>query len=528
MPDLSLRAYHRKIESWIEEDKIDKAISQIACLLREFPKDLQSWRCLSKALLQKQDFVNADQVFDIILRVDPDDFISHIGKSMAAEIHGEMDVAIEHMRRAFEVQPSNEGLQNELKRLIIKNDGVEPTKVRLTRGALIKMYLRGSLYEQAIAEALIGVRENSHRSDYQLALAEAYEKTGDYTKSAETCVSILKELPYCQKANEILHSILSMSSTDDIPQTYRQRLIALDPYYAYVTESTSSILDVPDIAVMIEDQSEQIPEAVNIEKIIEESWNRETTINKEFVASDWQNIIDKALGGTHLGVDFELGEYEEVSEAEMNKTNKEDSPKPHSRRESFLEKLRSSSRKEEESRIPEWIFDQDDELIQFPQENEPDLTTGQDVLADTPDSEVEQGLLEDTFTPVFIEPTGLKSESEWISEAGHDKGDLKETITKPLEDTQEIQVVDNQPAFMLDIVEKAVVGENYQYAVATLRKLINQGNHIDEVVSRVEMIVQDHPESSDLLIFLGELYTRQGKRAEALVVYKRAQKNILL
>jgi cytochrome c-type biogenesis protein CcmH/NrfG len=41
-------------------------------------------------------------------------------------------------------------------------------------------------------------------------------------------------------------------------------------------------------------------------------------------------------------------------------------------------------------------------------------------------------------------------------------------------------------------------------------------------------MVQDHPECSDLLIFLGELYTRLGKREEALAAYKKAQKNILL
>ena len=527
MPDLSLRAYHQKIERWIEEDKIDKAISQIAYLLREFPKEIQTWRCLSKALLQKQDFGNADQVFDIILRVDPDDFVSHIGKSMAAENRGDMAVAVEHMRRAFEAQPSNEGLQNELKRLIIKNDGVEPTKIRLTRGALIKMYLRGSLYEQAIAEALIGFRENSQRVDYKLALAESYEKTGDYAKSAEICVDILKDLPYCQKSNEILHSILSMATSEEIPQTYRQRLIELDPYYAYVTETTNSILDVPDIAVMIEDQSEQSPEMVNIEAIIDESWGYENGKNKEFVASDWQNIIDKALGGTQPNVNFELGDYEEVSEAEMNKIENEESLQPHSRKESFLEKLRSSSRREAESRIPEWVFDQDDELVQLPQENETDLTSDQGDAAVS--LEYVQGLNEEAFTPVYIEPTGLQeSDSEWISDTVHDTVDREEAPSNLLEDTQEIQLVDNQPSNMLDIAEKAVVGENYHYAVETLRQLINQGDHIEDVVRRVEIMVQDHPECSDLLIFLGELYTRLGKREEALAAYKKAQKNILL
>jgi tetratricopeptide (TPR) repeat protein len=110
----------------------------------------------------------------------------------------------------------------------------------------------------------------------------------------------------------------------------------------------------------------------------------------------------------------------------------------------------------------------------------------------------------------------------------HDTVDREEAPSNPLEDTQEIQLVDNQPSNMLDIAEKAVVGENYHYAIETLRQLINQGDHIEDVVRRVEIMVQDHPECSDLLIFLGELYTRLGKREEALAAYKKAQKNILL
>jgi len=527
MADVSLRAYHRKIENWIEEDNIDKAVSQIAYLLREFPKELQTWRCLSKALLQKQDFVNADKVFEIILRVDPDDFVSHIGKSMAAEFHGEMEIAVEHMRRAFEIQPSNEGLQNELKRLIIKNNGVEPNKVRLTRGALIKIYLRGSLYEQAIAEALIGIRENSQRADYQLALAESYEKTSDYAKSVEICVNILKDLPYCQKANEILDAILSQTSKDDIPQTYRQRLIALDPYYAYVTDSTASVLDVPDIAIMIEDQSEKNLEIVNVEDLIDESWNHENEKEKEFIASDWHNIIEKALNGSQTEVNFDLGDFEEVSETEMNKIEKEESLQPHSRKETFLEKLRSTSRKLEESRIPEWIFDQDDKLVQIPQSDEPDLTPDQ--IEEPEPEEFYQGSNEELIAPVFLEPDNPEErESKWVSETIHENVDSEGQMSIPLEDTQEIQVMDDQPAFLLDIAEKAIVGENYQFAVATLRKLVNQGDHIHDVINRMEMIILEHPECSELLIFLGELYTRQGKREEALSVYKKAQKNILL
>ena len=119
MPNLSLRAYLQKIETSIEENNIDKAISQSLYLLQKFPKNLNAFQVLSKALLQKQDFKNADKVFDIILQIEPDDFVSHIGKSIIAESNHSLDSAIEQMKFAFETQPANEGLQNELKRLLL-------------------------------------------------------------------------------------------------------------------------------------------------------------------------------------------------------------------------------------------------------------------------------------------------------------------------------------------------------------------------------------------------------------------------
>ena len=99
---------------------------------------------------------------------------------------------------------------------------------------------------------------------------------------------------------------------------------------------------------------------------------------------------------------------------------------------------------------------------------------------------------------------------------------------KSLEDTQEIKIPDYEPAYMLDIAEKAINGENYHFALATFRKLINQGDNLDNVILRMEKIVNEHPDNSELLLFLGELYTRQGRREAALGVYRKAQKIISL
>jgi len=529
MSDLSLRAYHRKIENWIEGNEIDKAIPQTEYLIQSFPKSIQSWRCLSKALLQKQDFDLADQVFDVILRVDPDDFIAHIGKSMSAEFRGDMESSIEHMRRSFELQPGNEGLENEIIRLLKKKDGQAPEKIHLTRGALIKMYLRGSLFEQAIAEALIGIRENPHRIDYQLALAEGYEKSGNYAQAVEICVNILKELPYCQKANEIVQGILGMTGSIDFPQIYHQRLIALDPYHAYLSEGTKSILDVPDIAVLVEDRSDQAIESKPIHELIAESWNNNDESEKAYKPSDWQEIIDNALGAAEPGMRFDLADYDEVSEEEMRKSNSVDTRNSLTKKEAFLGRLHPSySKKVVSSSIPEWIFNQSDELVHQTSMEESESVHANDLSTNLIDIEIEENL-GDSETPVFTN-TMIEEpiESNWVNELDHAESDEMNENLRKLADTQEIKVVDYQPANILDIAEKAINGENFKFAFATYRKLIDQDKQIDEVIRRVEEISAEHPDQPDLLLFLGELYSIKGRRTDALEVYKKAQKNISL
>jgi len=87
----------------------------------------------------------------MILSVFPDDLLAHAGLSAIHEENRELDKAIWHMEQAFETQPSNQTIQDELRRLIGKRDGSEPSKIRLTRGALIRMYAKGELYQQAIS-----------------------------------------------------------------------------------------------------------------------------------------------------------------------------------------------------------------------------------------------------------------------------------------------------------------------------------------------------------------------------------------
>lgn len=252
MARISLRAYNREIENLIERAQIEQAIAHCRHILRTFPKNIDTYRLLGKAFLESQRFGDAADIFQRVLSSVPEDFVSHVGMSIIREDEGNLDEALWHMERAFEMQPANGAIQDELRRLYGRRDGFEPPKVRLTRGALARMYAKGELYQQAIAELRAALAEDSKRLDLQGLLALVYFNSGQRVESVETCSSLLRKLPYSLEANRIMAEVLAGSERADEARTYRQRVQSLDPYMAHVSPAAPSVEQVPDQAVAIE------------------------------------------------------------------------------------------------------------------------------------------------------------------------------------------------------------------------------------------------------------------------------------
>src|SRR5512139_109610 len=152
MAKISLRAYFREIEGLIEHGQLAEATAHCKHILQFYPKLLAAYRLLGKSFLEDQRYSDAADIFQRVLSSVPDDFVSQLGMSIIREDEGNLDAAIWHMERAFEIQPANVAIQSEMRRLYGRRDGMEPPRVRLTRGALARMYLKGELYQQAISE----------------------------------------------------------------------------------------------------------------------------------------------------------------------------------------------------------------------------------------------------------------------------------------------------------------------------------------------------------------------------------------
>jgi hypothetical protein len=257
MPRISLRAYEKQIEDLIEQNRLQEAIDHCRNILVSYPKCISTYRILGKAFLEGKQYSEAADIFKRVLAVFPDDFIAHVGMSIIRESENNLDAAIWHMELAFDSQPSNITIQEELKRLFGRRDGTHPAKIRLTRGALVRMYARGELYPQAVAEIKSALIEDPKRLDLKVMLAKMYFMLGDSVESLNICNELITELPYCFDVNKTLVAILPTTNRSEKTPVYQDRIKALNPYEAFVNEVYLTEADVPDDQVTL-DQLDEI------------------------------------------------------------------------------------------------------------------------------------------------------------------------------------------------------------------------------------------------------------------------------
>ena len=252
MAKVSLRIYDREIERLIEQGHTDEAIAHCRHILKVFPKHLETYRLLGKAYLEARRYGEAVDIFGRLLMAVPDDFVAHVGLSIIRDEENKLDDAIWHMERAFEVQSSNAAIQSELQRLYGRRDGMEPPKIRMTRGALARIYVAGELYPQAIAEIRGVLAEDPQRVDMQILLAHSFFKSGQRADATDLCNQLLKRYAYTFDANRIMVELIPATAGAESTQVYRMHISEMDPYSNFAKGSIFDTADVPDASVSLE------------------------------------------------------------------------------------------------------------------------------------------------------------------------------------------------------------------------------------------------------------------------------------
>ncbi len=251
MAAINLRDYLQGLEELIEGGHAEDALAHCRHILKTYSKHVDTYRLMGKAYLELKRHSEANDIFQRVLSSAPDDFVAHIGMSIIREDEGNQDASIWHMERAFESQPSNRAVQDELRRLYGKREGYEPPKVRLTRGALARMYAHGDLYNQAIGELRGALSEDAQRPDLQVLLVEMYFNTNRQADAIEVCSKLIEKLPYCLYANRVMVDILRAGQRDVEAQPYLERVEELDPYAAQVSLSIP-LEEVPADSVILD------------------------------------------------------------------------------------------------------------------------------------------------------------------------------------------------------------------------------------------------------------------------------------
>ena len=229
MSDIRLQDYTAKIKGMIREVRLDEAIHHCQHILRHYPKHVDTYCLLGEACLEREMYRESIEFFQRTLSADPENLVARVGLGVIYDEQRALPEAIWQLERAFELAPGNAEVRRELQRLYAQHGGVQKTRLRLTRGALGRLYSRNGLYERAIDEFHAVLRQDPDLPDIHVALAEALWRAGKKLEAVEVCLDILEPLPNCLKANLILGEIWTRGGNEEAGEEKLSVARDLDP-----------------------------------------------------------------------------------------------------------------------------------------------------------------------------------------------------------------------------------------------------------------------------------------------------------
>ncbi len=228
MVKITLHAYLDEIEGMIDEARYIEALAHLRYLLQHYPRLIQAYYLMGKLMLEVEQPELAADMFRRALAADPEHLFARIGLGEAHERMNNLPAALWNLSRALELEPSNEAIADEVRRLHAELGQPEPERLPLSRAALSRLYVRGKLYNRAIIELEKLLAEEPQRVDLQLLLAEAHWRGGQTVQASDTCQRILSTYPYCLKANLLLGYLWTKAAQDEA-RRYLKRAKEMDP-----------------------------------------------------------------------------------------------------------------------------------------------------------------------------------------------------------------------------------------------------------------------------------------------------------
>jgi tetratricopeptide (TPR) repeat protein len=229
MREYTLRELCDQAAGMIATNSYASAIEIGRHILRYYPQHIETYVMLGEACVEQGNLREATELFHRALSADPEQVRAWLGLASACEQDELLDQTIWHLERAFELDPSNAGVRQELQTLYGQRHNVTDLRIKLNSAALARIYLRGGLYHQAISELRSSLEQHPDRYYLRLALALAYWYVGQRLDAAAVCTEMLEQLPHCLQAHLILGEIGSHGDQPQDGQEHLRIAEALDP-----------------------------------------------------------------------------------------------------------------------------------------------------------------------------------------------------------------------------------------------------------------------------------------------------------
>jgi tetratricopeptide (TPR) repeat protein len=229
MADLTLRGQCEEALRLLRSGEPTGATAIGRRILQAFPKHVGTYSLLGQTCLLLGAHEEAANLFRRVLSADPEHILAHASLAAIYEERGLLEEALWQLERASELSPGNQEIRRELRRLYTERGLTLPARLKPTRAALARTYLRGQLYPKAVGELRELVTAEGYRYDLRVALAEALWRDGRHEEAGSVAQSILAELPNCLKANLILGQVWLHTEHDEEARALLQRAQALDP-----------------------------------------------------------------------------------------------------------------------------------------------------------------------------------------------------------------------------------------------------------------------------------------------------------
>ncbi|MDZ4718310.1 MAG: tetratricopeptide repeat protein, partial [Roseiflexaceae bacterium] len=227
MARVSLRAACDQARQWLESNDLERAIGLCEHILRESPGNLEAYRILGEACLANRQLDRAQEAFERVLRSDPESIPAHVGLGITFERRGKLDRAVQEFEQALEIKPDMPELRSQLLRLY-SDGGIENAQLRLSRAGLARLYAKGQMLPQAIAELRHVIGEQPNRYDAKVALAEILWRDEQEAAAASLCRKLVGERAELLKA-QLLLGYIDLSAGRPSGEQHWRAAAAIDP-----------------------------------------------------------------------------------------------------------------------------------------------------------------------------------------------------------------------------------------------------------------------------------------------------------